>query len=288
MASYDLAIVGGGIGGSAMAAVMARAGRSVLLLEQSEVYETGCAANGSRRGAWTRSKRRRALRPAVRVGGHHVTRHVTYDESRDPATPRRGRCRSTSSPRACRAAVPGPSAALPDPVRRRARGRRRRAARRAVTDVRLGERPGATFEHAGETIEAEARLVVGADGRTSQVREAAGVTLHQDKPHHWFAGLLVEGAQGWDEDLQAIGTEDDLGFLAFPQGGGRVRIYGGYALDEAKRFRGSDAARRFLDAFAMRCSPMNQHLVAGTPAGPLHSYINAEAGPTSPMRRASC
>jgi choline dehydrogenase-like flavoprotein len=34
---YDLIIVGGGIGGSALAAVMAQAGRSVLLLEQTEV-----------------------------------------------------------------------------------------------------------------------------------------------------------------------------------------------------------------------------------------------------------
>ena len=38
MTSYDLAIVGGGIGGSALAKVMARAGYSVLLLEQSEAY----------------------------------------------------------------------------------------------------------------------------------------------------------------------------------------------------------------------------------------------------------
>ena len=70
------------------------------------------------------------------------------------------------------------------------------------------------------------------------MREAAGVALHQDKPHHWFAGLLVDGVEGWDDDLQAIGTEGDFGFLAFPQGGGRVRIYGGYALDQAQRLQG--------------------------------------------------
>ena len=33
-------------------------------------------------------------------------------------------------------------------------------------------------------------------------------------------GLLVEGAEGWADDLQAIGTEGDFSFLAFPQGGG--------------------------------------------------------------------
>ncbi|HLY78416.1 MAG TPA: NAD(P)-binding protein, partial [Caulobacteraceae bacterium] len=37
--NYDLIIVGGGIGGSALATVMARAGKSVLLLEQSLVFE---------------------------------------------------------------------------------------------------------------------------------------------------------------------------------------------------------------------------------------------------------
>jgi flavin-dependent dehydrogenase len=39
MDRYDLIVVGGGIGGSALATVMARAGRSVLLLEKSEVFE---------------------------------------------------------------------------------------------------------------------------------------------------------------------------------------------------------------------------------------------------------
>ena len=38
MADYDLLIVGGGVGGSALATVMARAGKSVLLLEQTETF----------------------------------------------------------------------------------------------------------------------------------------------------------------------------------------------------------------------------------------------------------
>ena len=36
---YDLVVIGGGIGGSALATVMARAGRSVLVLEKSEIFE---------------------------------------------------------------------------------------------------------------------------------------------------------------------------------------------------------------------------------------------------------
>ncbi|MEO8113261.1 MAG: FAD-dependent monooxygenase, partial [Phenylobacterium sp.] len=152
-----------------------------------------------------------------------------------------------------------------------------------VTSVRAGAHPSVVYQHEGQTHEASARLLVGADGRTSQVREALAIALHQDPPHHWFGGLLVDGVEGWDPDLQAIGTEGDFAFLAFPQGGGRVRVYGGYALDQARRFKGPDGARRFLDAFAMSCSPENRHLVAGNPAGPLFSYINADSWTDEPF-----
>lgn len=284
MASYDLAIVGGGIGGSALATVMARAGRSVLLLEASEVFEDRV------RGEWiapwgvTETRRVGLYDLLIGAGGRHVSRHVTYDESRDPEA-----SEARSLPLNIFAeGVPGPLClghprhcqTLFDAARAAGADARRGV---TVTDLRLGRQPGLTFEQDGKTVEAEARLIVGADGRTSQVREAAGITLHQDAPHHWFAGLLIEGAEGWDPDLQAIGTEDDFGFLAFPQGDGRVRIYGGYSLDKAKRFRGPDAARRFLDAFAMRSAPANQALVAGRPAGPLHSYINADAWTDEPF-----
>jgi 2-polyprenyl-6-methoxyphenol hydroxylase-like FAD-dependent oxidoreductase len=283
MATYDLAIVGGGIGGSALAAVMARAGYSVLLLEQSEEYIDRV------RGEWiapwgvTEVRRLGLYDLLMGAGGHHVGRHVTYDESLDPAT-----AEARMLPLSIFAPdVPGPLC-LGHPLHcqtlfdaaREAGADARRGVR--VTDLTLGDDPRLTFEQDGESHEVAARLIVGADGRTSQVREAAGIVLHQDKPHHWFAGLLVEGAQGWDDGLQAIGTEGDFGFLAFPQGDGRVRVYGGYALDEARRFKGEDGPRKFLDAFAMACAPANRHLVGGRPAGPLHAYINADSWTDEP------
>jgi 2-polyprenyl-6-methoxyphenol hydroxylase-like FAD-dependent oxidoreductase len=98
-----------------------------------------------------------------------------------------------------------------------------------------------------------------------------------------FGGLLVEGVSGWDERTQAIGTEDDFGFLAFPQGGGRVRVYGSYSLDERRRFAGEDGARRFLDAFRMTCSPGNRHIADGRPAGPLRSFFNNDSWTDEPF-----
>jgi 2-polyprenyl-6-methoxyphenol hydroxylase-like FAD-dependent oxidoreductase len=218
------------------------------------------------------------------AGGHHITRHVTYDEALTPTE-------AEASPLPLglfREGVPGPLC-LRHPLHcqtlfdaaRAAGAQTLRGVR--VADVQAGDHPKVVYQHAGSTFTATARLVVGADGRTSQVREAAGVVLHQDRPHHWFAGLLVEGVEHWSPEVQAIGTEGDFGFLAFPQGDGRVRVYGGYALDQAQRFKGPEGPRRFLDAFAVSCSPDNRHLVAGRPAGPLFSYVNADAWTDEPF-----
>ncbi len=284
MADYDLIIVGGGIGGGALATVMARAGKSVLLLEQSEVYEDKV------RGEWispwgvAETKRLDLYDTLMAAGGHHLTRHVGYGPGHDPAEAERlamdlgmfvpdvpgPLC--IGHPHHCQTLFDAAGAAGVD-------------ARRGVTvhEVVVGSRPGVRFNHAGGEHSHSARLVVGADGRMSSVRKAAGVTLNRDEPHHWFAGLLVEGADGWDETVQGTGTEGDFHFLAFPQGEGRVRIYGGYRLEETKRFAGPDGARRFLDAFGVQCSPMNQAIVEAQPAGPLLSYHNADAWTDEPF-----
>jgi menaquinone-9 beta-reductase len=218
------------------------------------------------------------------AGGHHITRHVSYDETITPETAEA----ATLALNIFKEGVPGPLC-LRHPVHCQTLFDAAMAAGAAavravrVVEVAGGDTPRVIYEVDGERSEARALLLVGADGRTSQVREAAGVRLHQDKPHHWFAGLLVDGVEGWNADLQAIGTEGDFGFLTFPQGGGRVRLYGGYALDQAQRFKGPEGPRRFLDAFAMACCPDNRHIVASEPAGPLFSYINADSWTDEPF-----
>lgn len=282
--SYDLIIVGGGIGGSALAATMAKAGQSVLLLEKSTEYEDRV------RGEWiapwgvAEVQRLGLYDLLVEAGGHHITSHVTYDESRDPAE-----AETTALPLGIFAeTVPGPLTighphhcqTLFDEAGR-AGAKTLRGVN--VTDIQLGASPSVTYEHEGETHTAEAPLVVGAEGRMSPVRKEAGIKLHQDKPHHWFAGLLVEGVEGWDASRQAIGTEGQFGFLAFPQGGDKVRVYGGYALEEKGRFAGEDGPRKFLESFRMNCAPGNEAIADGTPAGPLLSYFNNDSWTDEPF-----
>lgn len=275
---HEIVIVGGGIGGSALAAAMAQAGRDVLLLEQSEVFEDRV------RGEWiapwgvTETMRLGLFDTLKAAGGHHIGRHVTYDETRTPEE-----AEAKTLPLGIFAPdVPGPLAignphhcqVLFDAATARGATTLRGA---MVTAVTPGAAPSVTFLHEGVERTVRCRLIVGADGRMSKVREAAGITLHQDRPHHWFAGMLVEGAHDWDPDLQAIGTEGDFAFLAFPQGDGVVRVYGSYPLEQKGRFVGPEGRRRFLDAFRMKSSPHNEALVAGDPAGPVLSYFNNDS-----------
>ncbi len=283
--SYDLIIAGAGVGGSALATVMARAGKSVLLLEQTVVFEDKV------RGEWiapwgvAETKRLTLYDVLIKAGGHHLLRHVTYDESRLPAE-----SEARALPLGIFAAdVPGPLCiGHPHHCQTLFDEAGRTPGVTALRGIRMikivpGESPSVRYEQNGAEHGAKARLIVGADGRISAVRESAGIKLHQDKPHHWFAGLLVEGAHGWSEDLQAVGTEGDLGFLAFPQGNGRVRLYGGYALEQRKRFSGVDGARNFLDAFRMVSAPDNKHLADATPAGPLLSFFNNDSWTDEPF-----
>lgn len=275
MSQHDLIVVGGGLAGSALAAVMARAGRDVLLLEKSTVYEDRV------RGEWiapwgvTEVKRVGLYDTLMGAGGHHLTSHVTYDETLSP---------DQAEAHAIDLGIFAEGIAGPLCLRHpvhcqtlfdKAGAEGARTLRGVeVKTVDLGASPHVTYVHDGVEHTAHAPLVVGAEGRQSMVRRACGRTLVQDKPHHWFAGLLVDDVVGWDDTRQAIGTEDDFAFLAFPQGGTRMRIYGGWALDEAKRFAGKDGAEKFLAAFRMKSAPVNEAIAAGTPAGPLYAYYN--------------
>lgn len=282
--AHDVVIVGGGVGGSALAASLAAAGVDVLLLEQTEVYEDRV------RGEWiapwgVAEVRRMGLLDLLRgAGGHYVTRHITYDETRTPEE-----AEASTLPLGMFAAdIAGPLTlgnphhcqTLFDEATRRGATTLRGA---MVTTITPGADPSVTYLHKDVEHTVRCRLIVGADGRASAVREACGVTLHQNKPHHWFAGMLVDQAPDWPDDLQAIGTEGDFGFLAFPQGDGKVRLYGSYALEQKRRFAGPDGQRLFLEAFRVGCSPVNETLLAGSPAGPVLSYFNNDTWTDQPF-----
>lgn len=81
MQSVDVVVVGGGLGGSSLAAALTEAGRSVLLLERCTTFEDRV------RGEWLAlwgvadAKTLGLYDDLIAAGGTHtVTRNIGYDE----------------------------------------------------------------------------------------------------------------------------------------------------------------------------------------------------------------
>jgi 2-polyprenyl-6-methoxyphenol hydroxylase-like FAD-dependent oxidoreductase len=142
--------------------------------------------------------------------------------------------------------------------------------------VTAGARPSVSFSSNGETTTLTPRLVIGADGRNSVLRKQLGFTVLADEPHNLLGGMLVANVPDWPRNIQAIGTEDNLHYLVFPQGKDMVRLYACYDFADRQRFVGPDREARLLGAFRLKCLPYAEAICSGTPVSPFYSYSNED------------
>ena len=284
MQDADIVVVGGGIAGSALATALARAGISVLILERSEVHIDHV------RGEWlapwgvVEAQQLGLYDVLIAAGGHHVAQHVPFGEEVDPELARLMAFDLTTMV----PGVPGPLC-LGHPtmcdVFNHAAEQAGATLLRGVRNisVRSGSVPEVQFRAGDSAQTVRPRLVIGADGRNSTVRQQAGIALLKDPSHHLMGGMLVENTGDWPANVQTIGTEGDVNFFVFPQQGKRARLYLCYAYEHRKRYAGRDAAANFLAAFRLRSVPGSDHIAAAQPAGPCHSYPNEDAWTDPPL-----
>ncbi|HMO94876.1 MAG TPA: NAD(P)/FAD-dependent oxidoreductase [Tepidiformaceae bacterium] len=275
MERFDVVIVGSGIAGGALATMLARGGKQVLLLERTEAYKD--IVRGEWIAPWGLIDAKKAGLSAVLAGvsTHNLTYHVEYGEGIDPdrAEAERGKIAelmpglpgplAIGHPQACQALFDAAVAAGANAIR-------------GVSEIQVtgGDAPCVAYTKDGARHEAAARLVVGADGRNSQVRSQAGIELHQDPPHHFFSGLLVDGVPEWPVGVQSMGTDLDVQYFVFPQGAGRHRLYLSYGLDQKGRLAGENAPQKFMDAFRLPNVRGSETMASGRIAGPCHSVPN--------------
>jgi 2-polyprenyl-6-methoxyphenol hydroxylase-like FAD-dependent oxidoreductase len=275
--SPDVVIVGGGIGGGALATVLARGKLEVVVLERETIYPD--RVRGEWVAPWGVAEMRRLgfLDLLLERGGLIVTRNVNYDEiwpahfaeahaldlgALHPDAPG---AMCISHPLMCNifhdTALSSGATIL-----------------RGVTDIEVvaGERPSVSFAQNGAESMLFPRLVVGADGRNSHVRKQLGFRVQADPPHSILSGMLVANVPDWPRDRQGIGTEDRFHFLVFPQGKDMVRLYACYDFADSSRFSGADKQTRMLQAYRMNCLPFGEAIAAGTPAGPLNGVSNED------------
>jgi 2-polyprenyl-6-methoxyphenol hydroxylase-like FAD-dependent oxidoreductase len=271
--TFDVVVVGGGLSGSAIASVLARAGSEVLVLERETAFRDRV------RGEWlapwgileVEALGLRDVADAVPFA-NVITRHVGYDETISPAVAEQAAVDIA-------AMIPGGGClSLGHPPFQEGMLANARAAgatvRRGVGSVHVapGQAPSVTYEHDGATRAATCRLVIGADGRESVTRKTLGIELSSTTAQVNMAGMLVDGVNGWPCERQAIGVEGDFNYLIFPQADGRVRLYGAWDADEPHRFTGPGREQRFLESFRLSCLPEAGAVADATPIGPLAGY----------------
>jgi 2-polyprenyl-6-methoxyphenol hydroxylase-like FAD-dependent oxidoreductase len=278
--TYDVAIAGGGLGGAALALNMARHGAKVLVIEREQRFKD--RVRGEAMFPWGYNEVH-ALGIAdclAEAGRHHVNWLDTFVasnlvEHREvvPSTKHRLPLLTCYHP-AMQESLLKAAAASGATVRRGA----------SVREVRPGAPPEMVVEEDGRSETISARLVVGAEGRSSVVRSSARFKVERDPEDVMIAGILLENVPAVDDVLQGI-YNFALGQLAIviPQGGGRARMYLCYHDATQARFQGPGDVSRFVDG--CKKTGANAALFVGArPIGPLATFSCAHSWVDHPYR----
>lgn len=275
--SPEIVVVGAGVGGGAMACVLARAGLDVAVLERSEHHVDRV------RGEWlapwgiAEASTLGLLDDLEAAGGRYMSRNVGYDETTDPASaeahaldfsqlhPSGLKPMSIGHPVICNTFDDTAVAA----------GARLMHGVENV-EIILGSQPEIRFVHLGVQHHWRPTLIIAADGRSSTIRRQLGMTMSHDQPHHLIGGMLVDGVPDWPRDQQSLGTEGNFHYLVFPQTGSRLRLYACYGREGHQPFTGRGREQNLLAAFRLKCLPLGEAIARGTPIGPFHSVSNED------------
>lgn len=281
---HDVVIVGAGIAGAALAAALARAGLGILLLEASESYVDRVRGEAIVPWGLAEAQCLGLLETLLATGGHYVGKLVGYDEVGPPEAAEAGAADlstfipgipgllTITHPEHCQALFEAAAAAGAS-VRRGVR----------VERVETGSAPQVTFQDPDGEQTVSARIIIGADGRPSAMREAFGIGLDLLPPRNLLAGLLVADAPDWDNRVCCLGTEADLCFSVFPMADGRARIYGWSSIERRNRLAGPTATADFLAGFDLGCCPNSRAIAGARAAGPLRTFLNNESHADRPF-----
>ncbi len=277
---YDLIIVGGGLGGSSLAASIAKRGARVLLLERERQFKD--RVRGECVFPW-------GVAEAIQLDVLELLRDRCAHElpwidfySGDVLTVHRPVAATTPQQLPCitfyhptmQELLIGAAVSAGACVRRGV----------SVKEVRPGNPATVIVGDNRHDQEIRARLVVGADGRSSCARSSAGFQLRRDPEDLLVAGVLLEDI-GAPEDTGQIVFNYNFGELAIllPQGEGRARTYFCFHAGAQPRYHGTADFPRYLDSF--KRTGMNPEFYDGAKAaGPLATFDGAEAWVEHPYR----
>jgi menaquinone-9 beta-reductase len=272
---YDVITVGGGLGGAALAKLLAENGLRVLVTERERTFKD--RIRGEFLVPW-------GVAEAQKLGLYDLLMETCAHEQ--PYIVFGGTLRDyrTTTPQKL-PALTFFHATMQEVVLEAAKCAGAEMWRGAsVRNVRRGQPAVASVELDGTLRELTARIVVCADGRSSMGRSWGAFEVHRGKQRLFGAGLMFEDMSMSDDTAKVTVTPgvQRMGFL-LPQGGGRVRGYVAYGPHEMSRLQGMGDAGRFIDESVR--SGLPQEVFNGVrPVGPLASFDMTETWVEHPYR----
>jgi 2-polyprenyl-6-methoxyphenol hydroxylase-like FAD-dependent oxidoreductase len=275
---YDVITVGGGLGGAALAKVLATNGLRVLVIERERQFKD--RIRGEVMWPWGVAEARTLglYDRLLETCAHELP---LVDLSGFPLRDLR-----TTTPQQLPALTfyhPAMQEAVLDSASRAGAEVRRGAMVRAV---KPGQPPVATIEEGNSTRELTARMIVCADGKSSMGRTWGGFSPQHGKQRLFGAGLMFEQMRLADDTgVFLINPALRQGAYLFPEGSGRVRAYLVYALENVPRLQGETDVPRFI-AESIRVGIPEQHFVGAHAVAPLASFDMTEHWVDHPYRDA--
>jgi menaquinone-9 beta-reductase len=267
--AVDVAIIGGGIAGSSLAIALRRAGIAVALVEREASFRD--RIRGEAIHPWgVREVDTLGLRSLLKQAGAVELPFWTTYRDRAPSEPYAWRSDVPDSPPEISVSHPRLQETLVQAAADEGALLFRPA---TATPSRAQDGWTIRIESDGRVHDVGARLLVGADGKTSATRKALGGTIKRDPVHHQFGGMLATGID-LPRDSAHQGFYEGGFAMLFPQEDNRWRIYLAGPNSLQRELLGPGARPGFLRRVA-ECFPEGA-LSNAEPAGPMGFFPNAD------------
>jgi 2-polyprenyl-6-methoxyphenol hydroxylase-like FAD-dependent oxidoreductase len=263
---FDVAIVGGGLAGSTLAGVLARAGLGVVVFEKEARFRD--RIRGEFTWPWgVADVRQLGLDDMLAQAGVVEVRALKFYADRQPmetvwerTAPDDVPGMGFSHPRFQEAAF-GWAAAQGAMMLRPTK----------VTRVVPGGSPTLTVSQDGHEVEYRARLVVAADGKLSAARRWIGGESLADPEHHRIGGVLVAGAT-YDRSWVSLAAHADEAAAWIAAGADLTRLY---LVMSQPRLRETGVDRAFAAFVSYAAAFMPEGILADVQqAGPIGFFPN--------------
>jgi 2-polyprenyl-6-methoxyphenol hydroxylase-like FAD-dependent oxidoreductase len=267
--AVDVAIIGGGIAGSALAIALGRQNLDVLLVEREAAFRD--RVRGEAIHPWgVREVDTLGLRLHLQKAGAIELPYWTTYRDRVPAEPHAWAADVPDSPPEISVSHPQ----LQEVLIAAAAKEGVHIARPATATPARDDAGWAIEVTVGDdTRQVNARLLVGADGKNSATRRLIGASTVRDRIHHQFGGMLVSGVD-LPRDSAHQGFYEGGFAMAFPQGSDKARIYLAGPNSLQRELLGPGAMPELIRR-AAACFPEGA-LARAEPAGPMAFFPNAD------------